>query len=376
MRRPTGAGRRLSSQRPEEDQRGDHRRRPRSRCARPRGRTTATTDQRPGGQGAERDERVHGRRAVAEVRAPRLGGTASRPRTRPASRARARPTPSRRTRAPAPSRAAATRNGERDPRGEPQAERRVARGWLGRPDRGVVSRVLDRRDELGGVDTAGVVDDRRLLRRVVDRRLDAVELVQPPLDAGGARRRTSSPGSSRARFARSRSYYKGVYRPSECLRGSRPATAVASARRAPLARPAGPPSSTTSSPEAGENALEAAKKAEARFREFPNAPVAQADIKRLEHVGDRITHDLIQLLNTQYVTPFDREDIYELATALDDVVDHIEEASRPPRALRRRDDARQAIEQCRILVGAVEHLAAALGRAEGRAGASRASSSS
>ena len=35
----------------------------------------------------------------------------------------------------------------------------------------------------------------------------------------------------------------------------------------------------------------------------------------------------MQLLNTQYVTPFDREDIYELATAIDDVVDYIEEAA-------------------------------------------------
>ena len=50
-------------------------------------------------------------------------------------------------------------------------------------------------------------------------------------------------------------------------------------------------------------------------------------MKAIETPGDQITRDLIQLLNTQYVTPFDREDIYELATALDDVVDYIEEAS-------------------------------------------------
>src|SRR3970040_1460438 len=76
----------------------------------------------------------------------------------------------------------------------------------------------------------------------------------------------------------------------------------------------------------GANALDAARKAEIRFREFPNSSVSQADIKAIEHEGDRITRDLIQLLNTQYVTPFDREDIYELAGAIDDVVDHIDEA--------------------------------------------------
>ena len=79
--------------------------------------------------------------------------------------------------------------------------------------------------------------------------------------------------------------------------------------------------------EAGANALVAAQKAESRFREFPNSSVTQADVKGVEHEGDRITRELIQLLNTQYVTPFDREDIYELTTAIDDVVDHIEEAS-------------------------------------------------
>ena len=53
----------------------------------------------------------------------------------------------------------------------------------------------------------------------------------------------------------------------------------------------------------------------------------QADVKALEHEGDELTREMIELLNTQYITPFDREDIYELATALDDVVDHIEKAS-------------------------------------------------
>ena len=84
---------------------------------------------------------------------------------------------------------------------------------------------------------------------------------------------------------------------------------------------------------AGANALEAARQAETRFREYPNSSVTQADVKATETAGDEITRELITLLNTQYVTPFDREDIYELATKLDDVVDYIEEAQRPARAL-------------------------------------------
>jgi len=112
--------------------------------------------------------------------------------------------------------------------------------------------------------------------------------------------------------------------------------------------------------EAGANALEAAQKAEIRFREFPNSTVTQADVKAAEHEGDRITHDLFRLLNTQYVTPFDREDIFALATAIDDVVDHIEEATDLLELYGIESPTRQSIEQARILTAAVGHLCAAL----------------
>ena len=46
-----------------------------------------------------------------------------------------------------------------------------------------------------------------------------------------------------------------------------------------------------------------------------------------EQEGDRITHDIIQRLNQTFVTPIDREDIYALASALDDIVDFIEEVA-------------------------------------------------
>ena len=119
---------------------------------------------------------------------------------------------------------------------------------------------------------------------------------------------------------------------------------------------------------AGQNALEAARLAETRFREYPNTSVTQADVKAIETEGDQITRDLIQLLNTQYVTPFDREDIFQLATAIDDVVDNIEEATDLLELYRIEQPAKQAIEQCRILVGAVECLARALDGLKGRRG--------
>ncbi|MFN2594395.1 MAG: DUF47 domain-containing protein [Actinomycetota bacterium] len=46
-----------------------------------------------------------------------------------------------------------------------------------------------------------------------------------------------------------------------------------------------------------------------------------------EHEGDEITHEIIRRLNTTFITPFDREDIHQLASSLDDVLDHIEAAA-------------------------------------------------
>ena len=47
------------------------------------------------------------------------------------------------------------------------------------------------------------------------------------------------------------------------------------------------------------------------------------EIERLEHVGDNVTHDIFNELSTNFITPFDREDIHELVSSLDDIVDFI-----------------------------------------------------
>src|SRR6185436_14612384 len=47
------------------------------------------------------------------------------------------------------------------------------------------------------------------------------------------------------------------------------------------------------------------------------------EIERLEHVGDNITHDIFSELSTNFITPFDREDIHALVSSLDDIVDYI-----------------------------------------------------
>src|SRR5512132_2520203 len=117
---------------------------------------------------------------------------------------------------------------------------------------------------------------------------------------------------------------------------------------------------------AGENLLETARLAERRFSEFPEITVRQTDVKALEHQGDELTREIVELLNTQYITPFDREDIYELAKAIDDVVDYIENASDLLGLYKVDQPMEQSLEQCRVLVASVENLAKALAELRGR----------
>jgi hypothetical protein len=119
---------------------------------------------------------------------------------------------------------------------------------------------------------------------------------------------------------------------------------------------------------AGENALEAARLVERRFREHPNSGVTQEQVKAVETQGDGITRDLVNLLNTQYITPFDRDDIYMLATEIDDVVDYLEETSDLLGLYGVEMPTRHAVEQCAIITRAVEQLAAACDNLKGMRG--------
>ncbi len=51
-----------------------------------------------------------------------------------------------------------------------------------------------------------------------------------------------------------------------------------------------------------------------------------AKLREVEHLGDEHTHEIIRRVNSTFVTPFDREDIYRLAAGLDDVMDDVEAA--------------------------------------------------
>ncbi|HEV2342039.1 MAG TPA: DUF47 family protein [Candidatus Acidoferrales bacterium] len=70
-----------------------------------------------------------------------------------------------------------------------------------------------------------------------------------------------------------------------------------------------------------ENVSLAAKAMVAMLQDFSNPSAAAEKIKDLEHANDTITHNLIKKLNRTFITPFDREDIHELASKIDDVLD-------------------------------------------------------
>ena len=79
--------------------------------------------------------------------------------------------------------------------------------------------------------------------------------------------------------------------------------------------------------EAAGNIVRGAEMLEEMIRGFPETKSLGRDILVCEQEGDRITHDIVHRLNQTFVTPIDREDILELVSALDDVIDLTEEVA-------------------------------------------------
>jgi predicted phosphate transport protein (TIGR00153 family) len=79
--------------------------------------------------------------------------------------------------------------------------------------------------------------------------------------------------------------------------------------------------------EAASNIVRAADMLDQMLGTYPERSELAREILICEQEGDRITHDIIQRLNQTFVTPIEREDILELASALDDIVDFTEEVA-------------------------------------------------
>ena len=72
--------------------------------------------------------------------------------------------------------------------------------------------------------------------------------------------------------------------------------------------------------------LDAAAQLLVKFMNDGDRESVAAAILEHEHVGDKIVHDIVRRLNKSFITPIDREDIYDLVATADEVLDSIEEA--------------------------------------------------
>src|SRR5262245_32592075 len=111
---------------------------------------------------------------------------------------------------------------------------------------------------------------------------------------------------------------------------------------------------------AGRNTVTAARLLDRMMGEWPDDTGISRQIVDAEQEGDRITHDIVKRLNTTFVTPIDREDIYGLATQMDDIVDYTEEAADFLGLYQIEAPMEQAQALTKVLVSACEQLAEGL----------------
>ena len=110
----------------------------------------------------------------------------------------------------------------------------------------------------------------------------------------------------------------------------------------------------------GENLLEAARKLEAMVTTYDHLDERIAEIQALEKKGDAIDDEVLRRLERSFITPFDREDIHELVTFLDDVVDGIQGAAEEFQIYGIAQPTDEARGLVGILVGQAVELLAAL----------------
>jgi predicted phosphate transport protein (TIGR00153 family) len=112
--------------------------------------------------------------------------------------------------------------------------------------------------------------------------------------------------------------------------------------------------------QSGQNALRAARLLKEMLENWPDDKGLARELLLAEQEGDRITHDIVRRVNATFVTPIDPEDIYGLATKLDDVVDYIEETADFMGLYKIEAPMEQSFALADVLIKACEQLAGAL----------------
>jgi uncharacterized protein len=117
---------------------------------------------------------------------------------------------------------------------------------------------------------------------------------------------------------------------------------------------------------AAENIVAIAERLIELLDSFPErADELAYEVKELEHDGDRIRHEIVDLINRTFVTPFDRDDMYRLSGVLDDICDHVDEAAGKIVEYGVVEIREQARGQAQVIRRAGGKLAEAIGRLEG-----------
>ena len=111
---------------------------------------------------------------------------------------------------------------------------------------------------------------------------------------------------------------------------------------------------------AADNMAESARLLDELLGDFVDPELKAKRLVEVEHEGDRITHAILTRLNSTFITPFDREDIYALAAQLDDVVDAVEEAADMLVLHKVEEPIEPVREQARIIRRAAEETARGL----------------
>jgi predicted phosphate transport protein (TIGR00153 family) len=105
-----------------------------------------------------------------------------------------------------------------------------------------------------------------------------------------------------------------------------------------------------------ENMVKAAQSLKEMINNWEHVEGKVAEITELEHKGDTITHEIMSRLNRTFVTPFDREDIVQLAHSLDDVTDFIHSAADAMLLYKVERPGERAKELADIIVQAAEEV--------------------
>ncbi len=102
--------------------------------------------------------------------------------------------------------------------------------------------------------------------------------------------------------------------------------------------------------------LDAAAQLLVKFMNGGDQRSLAASILEHEHVGDKLVHDIVRRLNKSFITPIDREDIYDLVATTDEILDGIEAAADAMMLYRVGEPTEQARAQAKVIATATPIL--------------------